>query len=117
VGGQVGTGGSRKTVWFNGVFWPNWCFRPGTATLFSYPATASGKPYVWAGRFEGYGFGTSTLTDLAAGRFLLTAYGADDRRLPPLPDGVRNVTPEAIGSIDLTKMTFSPEIFAPVYIE
>jgi len=47
----------------------------------------------------------------------VTAAGADDRRLPPLPDGGRNVTAEPIGSIDLTKMTFSPEIFSPVYIE
>ncbi len=52
-----------------------------------------------------------------ADHFLLNPYGDDKRRLPPLPDGVRDVTAEAIGTIDLDKMTFSPEVITPVYFE
>jgi hypothetical protein len=37
--------------------------------------------------------------------------------LPPLPEGVRDVTAEAIGTINLDKMTFSPEVITPVYFE
>ena len=50
-----------------------------------------------------------------ADHFLLKTYDAGERRLPPLPDGVRNVTPQAIGTIDLDKMTFSPQVFLPIY--
>jgi len=39
------------------------------------------------------------------------------RLWPPLPDGVRNVTPQAIGTIDLETLTFSPEVITPVYLE
>jgi hypothetical protein len=37
--------------------------------------------------------------------------------LPPLPDGVRNVTPQAIGTIDLKTLTFSPKAFMPAYLK
>ena len=49
--------------------------------------------------------------------FLLSPFSADKRQLPPIPDGVRNVIPEAIGTIDFETMTFLPEVFTPVYLE
>ncbi len=49
--------------------------------------------------------------------FVLRSYGAEKRRLPPLPDGVRNVTPQAIGTIDLKTLTFSPKAFLPTYLK
>lgn len=152
--------GTRITAWFKDDYQTSWCCTPEPATLFWYPATDSGGPYLRVGRFEGYNFGASTLIDLAGPRayrafrtsgmslnydiegrvvtgiapiedlwtsyagyrapndhFLLNPYDSDKRRLPPLPDGVRNVTPRAIGTIDLKTLTFSPEVFAPVYIE
>ncbi len=152
--------GARITTWIKDDRPTSWSRTPGKATLFWYPATNSGGPYIRVGRFEGYEFGASTLIDLAGPRayrafrtnglatnygiegrvvtgmapiedlwtdyaayyppadhFLLNPYGDDKRRLPPLPDGVRNVTPQAIGTIDLENMTFSTEVFTPVYLE
>ncbi len=156
----TGPEGARITAWFKEDYHTSWCCAPEPATLFWYPATKSGGPYLRVGRFEGYMFGTSTLIDLAeprayrafrtsgmsfnydiedrvvtgmapiedlwagyagyyapADHFLLNRFSANKRPLPPLPDGVRNVTPRAIGTIDLEALTFSPEVFTPVYLE
>lgn len=156
----TGPESSRVTAWFKDDYQVSWCCTPERATLFWYPATDSGGPYLRVGRFEGYGFGASTLIDLAGPRayrafrtsgmslnydiegrvvtgmtpiedlwtgyagfyppadyFVLNTHGAGERRLSPLPDDIRNVTPEVIGSIDLKTLTFSPDVFTPVYIE
>ncbi len=49
--------------------------------------------------------------------FVLRSYGAEMRRLPPLPDGVHSVTPQVIGTIDLKTLTFSPKVFLPAYLK
>jgi len=156
----TGPEGARIIAWFKEDYHTSWCCTPQPATLFWYPATESRGPYLRVGRFEGYGFGASTLFDLAARRayrafrtsgmtlnheiegrvvtgmapiedirtdysvlyqpayhFLLRPYSVDKWQLPPLPDGVRNVTPQAIGTIDLKTLTFSPDVVTPVYLE
>lgn len=55
--------------------------------------------------------------DPPADHFLLKSYDADARPIPPLLDGVREVTPQAIGTIDLNTLTFSAEVITPVYLE